>query len=64
MSVRVCLNLNRVLTNKLMAQLNMDGHGKKIGFRKMRLCKIMIGNVTLLGSELTVVHVGKNKHFM
>ena len=35
----------RVMSNGLMAQLNMDGGGNKAAFRKTTLFKIMIGIV-------------------
>ena len=44
--VPACLKLyvDRVMTKKLMAQLNKNGLGDDIGFKKMALCKIIIGN--------------------
>ncbi|MED6275873.1 hypothetical protein CHARACLAT_031022 [Characodon lateralis] len=43
----ICENMSnvmkRALTNRLMSGLNMDGGGGKGAFRKMTLCKVMIG---------------------
>ncbi|XP_026095543.1 serine/arginine repetitive matrix protein 5-like isoform X2 [Carassius auratus] len=37
--------MKRVLTNRLMATMNMDGSGVKKAFGKTRLCRVMIGAV-------------------
>ncbi|XP_062338517.1 uncharacterized protein C2orf16-like [Osmerus eperlanus] len=37
--------MKRVLTNKLMAMMNMDGTGPKKAFGKTRLCQVIIGAV-------------------
>ncbi|KAJ8016680.1 hypothetical protein DPEC_G00009770 [Dallia pectoralis] len=50
--------MKRVLTNNLMSNMNMDGTGEKLPFRKIELYNVMIGAIQKSQPGITEASIG------
>ena len=55
--VLLLFSTDRVLSNWLMAQMNMDGAPPKKSFRATTICKVMTGTVSFLYSYLHLLDI-------